>query len=131
MHSALAELRQIGVQSQIDDFGTGYSSLTLLHHFPGDTLKIDRSFVGAMHDNEGSEEIVRAIIALAHNLGMHVIGEGIEDSDQAAKLLALGCEYGQGFLFAEPTDPASFERLTADWDARPVALIGAEAENGG
>jgi EAL domain-containing protein (putative c-di-GMP-specific phosphodiesterase class I) len=84
-----------------------------------------------MHDNEGSEEIVRAIIALAHNLGMHVIGEGIEDSDQAAKLLALGCEYGQGFLFAEPTDPASFERLTADWDARPVALIGAEAENGG
>jgi EAL domain-containing protein (putative c-di-GMP-specific phosphodiesterase class I) len=129
MQSALAELRRIGVQSQIDDFGTGYSSLTLLHHFPGDTIKIDRSFVGAMHDDEGSEEIVRAIIALAHNLGMHVIGEGIEDPEQAAKLRALGCEYGQGYLFAEPTDPASFERLTADWDARSVALVGAEARH--
>jgi diguanylate cyclase (GGDEF)-like protein/PAS domain S-box-containing protein len=127
MQSALAELRRIGVQSQIDDFGTGYSSLTLLHHFPGDTIKIDRSFVGAMDEDEGSEEIVRAIIALAHNLGMHVIGEGIEDPDQAAKLRALGCEYGQGFLFAEPTDPASFERLTATWDPGSVALIGAEA----
>jgi diguanylate cyclase (GGDEF)-like protein/PAS domain S-box-containing protein len=128
MHSALAELRRIGVQSQIDDFGTGYSSLTLLHHFPGDTLKIDRSFVSAMHDDEGSEEIVRAIIALAHNLGMRVIGEGIEDHDQAAKLRALGCEYGQGYLFAEPTDPASFERLTAQWDMRSMALIGADGE---
>jgi diguanylate cyclase (GGDEF)-like protein/PAS domain S-box-containing protein len=129
MHSALAELRRIGVQSQIDDFGTGYSSLTLLHHFPGDTLKIDRSFVGAMHENEGSEEIVRAIIALAHNLGMRVIGEGIEDHDQAAKLRALGCEYGQGFLFAEPTDASGFERLTAEWDSRSLALIGADAEH--
>jgi EAL domain-containing protein (putative c-di-GMP-specific phosphodiesterase class I) len=61
---------------------------------------------------------------------MHVIGEGIEDHDQAAKLRALGCEYGQGYLFAEPTDASSFERLMADWDARSMALIGADAEHG-
>jgi diguanylate cyclase (GGDEF)-like protein/PAS domain S-box-containing protein len=123
MQSALEELRRIGVQPQIDDFGTGYSSLTLLHHFPGDTLKIDRSFVGAMHDNEGSAEIVRAIIALAHNLGMHVIGEGIENRDQASKLRELGCEYGQGYLFAEPIDSSTFERLSAEWDEHSTALI--------
>jgi diguanylate cyclase (GGDEF)-like protein/PAS domain S-box-containing protein len=125
MQPALEELRRIGVQAQIDDFGTGYSSLTFLHHFPGDTLKIDRSFVASLNDDEGSEEIVRAIVALAHNLGMHVIAEGIEDPSQAAKLRAIGCEYGQGYLFAAPIDAAGFEELIANWPARAPATAAA------
>ena len=121
MQPALEELRRIGVQAQIDDFGTGYSSLTFLHHFPGDTLKIDRSFVSSLAEDEGSEEIVRAIVALAHNLDMHVIAEGIEDPSQAAKLRALGCEYGQGYLFGPPVDAAGFEELVANWPAAETA----------
>ena len=124
MQSALEELTGIGVQAHIDDFGTGYSSLTFLHHFPGDTLKIDQSFVGAMHVSEGSEEIVRAIIALAHNLEMRVIGEGIESGVQVRKLRTLGCEYGQGFLFSRPLDADDVELLARAWDARATSRLG-------
>ena len=92
------------MRAQIDDFGTGYSSLTFLQHFPGDALKIDRSFVASMDADAGSDEIVRAIIALAHNLDLEVIAEGVETPDQLDKLQELGCEYAQGFLLGRPLD---------------------------
>jgi len=116
MRTALNELGRLGVRAQIDDFGTGYSSLTFLHHFPGDTLKIDRSFIASMHRNEGSNAIVRAVIALAHSLGLHVIAEGLDNSAQLETLQSLGCEYAQGFLLSEPLDADGTEQLIGRWN---------------
>jgi diguanylate cyclase (GGDEF)-like protein/PAS domain S-box-containing protein len=99
----LKQLRAIGVELSIDDFGTGYSSLSYLHRFPISTLKIDRSFVGRMADNNENTEIVRTIIMLARNLGMDVVAEGVETEEQLAQLRSLGCECGQGYLFSKPT----------------------------
>jgi predicted signal transduction protein with EAL and GGDEF domain len=99
----LAQLKALHVQSAIDDFGTGYSSLSYLHRFPVETLKVDRSFVGAMRSEQtGEGEIVRAIVSLAHNLGLDVIAEGVETAHQVQRLKALGCEHAQGFFFSQP-----------------------------
>jgi diguanylate cyclase (GGDEF)-like protein/PAS domain S-box-containing protein len=98
----LTQLRDLGVQLSIDDFGTGYSSLSYLQRFPVDTLKIDRSFVTQMMENEENLAIVRTIVALAQNLGMDVIAEGVETEDQLMLLRKLECENGQGFLFSTP-----------------------------
>ena len=95
----------VGVRAHLDDFGTGASSLTFLRGFPGDALKIDRSFVLALGSDEGAFQIVRAIIGLAHNLGMEVVAEGVEEESQADVLRRLGCEYLQGFLLGRPMPP--------------------------
>ncbi|MGD1805844.1 EAL domain-containing protein [Dapis sp. BLCC M126] len=100
----LSHLRDLGMQLSVDDFGTGYSSLSYLHRFPINTLKIDKSFVTNMGVNGENYEIVRAIITLAHSLGLDVVAEGIETEAQLAQLKDLGCEYGQGFLFSKPVD---------------------------
>ncbi|HKG15717.1 MAG TPA: EAL domain-containing protein [Pyrinomonadaceae bacterium] len=105
--SLLAQLRGLGIQLSIDDFGTGYSSLSYLHRFPVDALKIDRSFVAKMTDNSENGEIVRTIVTLASNLGMCVVAEGVETEEQHARLEALGCEYGQGFLYSRPVEAES------------------------
>lgn len=98
----LNRLRAIGVTTQVDDFGTGYSSLGLLTQLPVDSLKIDRSFVGRMSTGAADGKVVRAVIELAHSLGMKVTAEGIEFDDQRDELLALACDRGQGYLFARP-----------------------------
>jgi EAL domain-containing protein (putative c-di-GMP-specific phosphodiesterase class I) len=98
----LTQWRELGVQLSIDDFGTGYSSLSYLQRFPIDTLKIDRSFVTQMMENEENLAIVRTIVALAQNLGMDVVAEGVETEDQLKLLRKLECENGQGFLFSTP-----------------------------
>jgi diguanylate cyclase (GGDEF)-like protein len=100
----LKRLKALGVQISIDDFGTGYSSLSYLQRFPVDTLKVDRSFVGRLGLDPENQEIVRAIVALAHSLGLDVVAEGVEESGQAAMLQALGCECVQGFYFSRPLD---------------------------
>lgn len=107
----LEQLKQLGVQLLIDDFGTGYSSLSYLHRFPIDTVKIDQSFISQMSTDNESAEIVRAIVSLAHNLGMNVVAEGIEQIEQIRQLRALGAEYGQGFFFAKPLDCQEVEQL--------------------
>jgi len=119
--AVLGELLDLGVSVQLDDFGTGYSSLTVLHNFPGDALKIDRAFVVDMANRPESQAIIRSIIALAHNLGLRVIAEGIEYPDQVRTLTALTCEFGQGFLFARPQPAADVEPLLAQSD-----LLGGE-----
>jgi len=111
--AALAQLKRLGVQVSIDDFGTGYSSLSCLHSYPIDTLKIDRSFIGNMGADPRNLEIVRTIISLAGNLGMHVTAEGIETAEQLAQLRALQCDYGQGYLFSKPMDGEPIKRLLA------------------
>jgi EAL domain-containing protein (putative c-di-GMP-specific phosphodiesterase class I) len=111
MRPTLLRLLELGCQIGLDDFGTGYSSLTLLHHFPGNTLKIDRSFVATMTEREESAVIIRSIVTLAHNLGLRVIAEGIDDIAQIERLRDLGCECGQGFYFARPLPQNEAERL--------------------
>jgi EAL domain-containing protein (putative c-di-GMP-specific phosphodiesterase class I) len=99
----LESLRRHGIGISLDDFGTGYSSLSYLHQYPVQALKIDRSFIADLRlDQGGSALVVRAIIALAGALGMQVIAEGIETEIQHTALLQLGCEFGQGFLYARP-----------------------------
>ena len=102
--ATLRELKELGIQLAIDDFGTGYSSLSYLHRFPMDTLKVDRSFVSAMHSDHRRSEIVRTIIAMSQHLAMSVIAEGIETTEQATALRDMGCAYGQGYHFARPLE---------------------------
>jgi diguanylate cyclase (GGDEF)-like protein len=116
--TVLQELLELGVTVELDDFGTGYSSLTVLHDFPGDTLKIDRAFVDTMIDRPESETIVRSIVSLAHSLGLRVTAEGIEDIDQLNALTALGCEYGQGYHFSRPLPAEDIAAMLA----APAAL---------
>jgi diguanylate cyclase (GGDEF)-like protein/PAS domain S-box-containing protein len=94
------ELKALGVRLAIDDFGMGYSSLSYLHRFPIDILKIDRSFVGRLTEQDDGPELARAVVMLGETLGLETVAEGIEQEDQVAKLLELGCVAGQGFLFA-------------------------------
>jgi diguanylate cyclase (GGDEF)-like protein/PAS domain S-box-containing protein len=110
----LRQLRALGVKLAIDDFGTGYSSLSYLHRFPIDTLKIDRSFVTRMSENNENTEIVRTIIVLAQNLGMDVVAEGVETNEQLVLLQKLGCENGQGYFFSKPVNAGSAERIIAE-----------------
>ncbi|MDB9513956.1 EAL domain-containing protein [Kamptonema animale CS-326] len=100
----LSQLRDLGIHLCIDDFGTGYSSLSYLHRFPINTLKIDRSFVSRMGVDGDNSEIVRAIVMLAHSLGMDVVAEGVETSHHLAQLRSLGCEFGQGYFFSKPVN---------------------------
>jgi diguanylate cyclase (GGDEF)-like protein len=115
----LDQLRSLGIQLSIDDFGTGYSSLSRLYRFPINTLKIDQSFIKRMDiDSEGRHstspsKIVRAIVTLAHNLGLDVTAEGIETPEQLAELRKLGCESGQGYFFSKPVDAVKAEALIA------------------
>jgi c-di-GMP-specific phosphodiesterase len=96
----LHKLRAAGAALALDDFGTGFSSLTYLTRLPFDTLKIDRYFVRTMASNDGSAKIVRSVIKLGQDLALEVVAEGVENAGMARGLLALGCDYGQGFGYA-------------------------------
>ncbi len=110
----LTDLRtRVGVSANLDDFGTGASSLRFLHRFPGDALKIDRSLVIDMLTDTGSNEIVKAIVGLAHNLGMEVVGEGVESAEHLEKLRLLGCELAQGFHLSPPLTAEAAAHLLA------------------
>src|SRR6267142_1004321 len=109
----LHALGAAGVRIAIDDFGTGYSSLAYLTRFPLASLKIDRSFVADVMDDEADATIVRTIVDMAHTLGFTVVAEGVELDSQAAFLRTLGCEQAQGFLFARPMPAEEFSALVA------------------
>ncbi|MEM9203724.1 MAG: EAL domain-containing protein [Actinomycetota bacterium] len=100
--SVLGRLRQFGVRSSIDDFGTGHSSLASLQSLPVSEIKIDKSFVQGMTENDAAATIVRSIISLGHNLGLSVVAEGVESNETMTGLSLLGCDRGQGFHFAHP-----------------------------
>jgi len=114
-------LEQHGVRSHIDDFGTGASSLRLLHGFPGDAVKIHRALVLGMGREPGAFEIVKALVGLAHNLGLEVIAEGVETASQLDHLKLLGCEFAQGFHVSAPLRP---EDATALIETSAAAMSG-------
>jgi|GEM_PF-2518159 len=106
--AVLLRLRNMGVQLQIDDFGTGYSSLSYLHQFPVHAIKIDRSFILRISEHGQTAghglDIVKTIVNLAHDLGLEAVAEGVETAEQLLQLQGLGCQFGQGYLFARPLE---------------------------
>ena len=119
----LAALKDMGVQLALDDFGTGYASLTHLRRFPIDTLKIDRSFVRDITMDSANASIVRAVIGMGTSLGMQVVAEGVETSEQFDFLRQQGCPEGQGYFFSEPLIAAEFARILARRPTKPVLLV--------
>lgn len=115
--ATLASLRALGVRIAMDDFGTGYSSLAHLRDFELDRIKIDRSFVTATHSDASSAAVVRAITAMANSLAIATTGEGVENEEQLASLIACGCGTAQGYLLGRPLDASS-----------ATALLGANTE---
>ncbi len=105
----LEQLRRLGVEVAIDDFGTGYSSMNYLKRFPLDELKIDKSFVDGMPDGATDCAIVKALVVLAHSLGMRVVAEGVESTGQRDLLRSLGCDSYQGYLCSKPLPAAAFQ----------------------
>jgi EAL domain-containing protein (putative c-di-GMP-specific phosphodiesterase class I) len=103
---ALHGLHDLGIRISVDDFGTGYSSLTYLRRLPVHAVKIDRSFVVEMASNKEDAIIVRSVVDLAHNLGMDVVAEGVEDQAAYAMLVSMGCEVVQGYHLSRPLTPA-------------------------
>ena len=119
----LGQLQALGVQLAMDDFGTGYSSLSNLHRFPINTLKIDRSFITRMAENNENAEIVRTISGLAQNLGMDTVAEGVETREQLDLLTSLGCQYGQGYYFSRALDHQAAEAFISKISSPPVVLL--------
>jgi diguanylate cyclase (GGDEF)-like protein/PAS domain S-box-containing protein len=107
----LLGFRDVGIQVALDDFGTGYSSLSYLKKFDIDYIKIDISFVRNLAPDNDDFALCKAIIMMAHTLGIKVIAEGIETTQQRDLLLLAGCDYGQGYLFSRPVSPLDFEKL--------------------
>src|SRR6202171_3641972 len=122
--ATMNELRALGFGFSIDDFGTGYSSLAYLQRLPVEEIKIDRSFVGELSNNAGSEAIVRATIELAGGLGLGVVAEGVEDEGTWESLRRLGCTTAQGYFLSRPMPASEVEGWLAEWSkrsARPLA----------
>jgi diguanylate cyclase (GGDEF)-like protein/PAS domain S-box-containing protein len=109
--ATLDRLKAMNIRLEIDDFGTGYSSLSYLQRLPFDILKIDRSFIREMTAGNGSLDIVKAILQLAHSLNLQVIAEGVETEQQLCALRELGCDYVQGYFFSRPVDASAAERF--------------------
>jgi len=120
----LAQLKALGVRLSIDDFGTGYSSLSRLRRIPVDTLKIDRAFISNMDSDSENREIVRAIIMLAHNLGLKVVAEGAETEEHINLLKQLDCEMAQGYFFSRPADDQAMLKLLASNRSALAASVG-------
>jgi diguanylate cyclase (GGDEF)-like protein/PAS domain S-box-containing protein len=113
VESLLGQIEALGIRVALDDFGTGYSSLSHLRRFPITVLKIDQSFVLGVTDNADDGAIVRATIALAHNLGLKVIGEGVETDGQRDFLAAQGCDIAQGYCYGRPSPATAARDLLA------------------
>jgi diguanylate cyclase (GGDEF)-like protein len=117
--TVLGELRRLGVRTSIDDYGTGYSSLAYLRHLPADELKLDRSLTADVHQDRRASAIVRHTVALAHELGLRLVAEGVEDAPTGAALALLGCDIAQGYAIARPMPVEDF----LQWLSAPRPLL--------
>ena len=115
--AALHALDRLGVRLALDDFGTGYSCLSYLKQLPVDTVKIDKSFVVNVSRDPGDAAVVEAIIAMAHRLGIRVIGEGVETNEQLEFIRLRGCDLAQGYFFSRPLSGEAFCAWSRDWQA--------------
>jgi len=127
-NQVLESLSDLGVRLALDDFGTGYSTLAHLQQLRADILKIDRSFIEQIGGGSRDREIIAAVTAMAHALGMTVVGEGIETTGQLDNLLALNCDEGQGFVLARPMSPADVAALRATGRATLASPAPASAQ---
>ncbi len=118
--ACLLQLKQIGVRVALDDFGTGYSSLSYVRRFPVDSLKIDRSFVAGLEREPDACAIASTIVAMAHQLGLNVVAEGVETEAQKECLQAYGCDELQGYLFAKPMSASRLTDFLARSQVSPV-----------
>jgi EAL domain-containing protein (putative c-di-GMP-specific phosphodiesterase class I) len=107
------ELRELGVGLSLDDFGTGYSSLNYLRRFPVGSLKIDRSFIQDVATDPSGASVAASVVAVAHNLGLTAVAEGVETPGQLDFLAGCGCDAFQGYLFSKPLPAEEFARLFA------------------
>ncbi|WP_068740361.1 EAL domain-containing protein, partial [Oleiphilus sp. HI0117] len=107
---ALRALNHLDVRISMDDFGTGYSSLSYLRNYPFDMLKVDRSFVNDLVEDQADKELINAAISMAHSLNLKVVAEGVENQEQYKLLKDLNCDYAQGYLFGRPMAPDIFAR---------------------
>jgi diguanylate cyclase (GGDEF)-like protein/PAS domain S-box-containing protein len=123
----LEQLRRLGVSLAIDDFGTGYSSLGQLRHFPFDSLKVDQTFMLGLGQDERPAAIVSGVVALARNLGLAVVGEGIETAAQLQQLQSLGCDRGQGYYLSRPLTAEALCRLLSEDRLMALPLESSEA----
>ena len=111
----------MGLRVTMDDFGTGYSSLAYLKDFPLECIKIDRSFVKDIDKDENANKLIASIISIAHGLGLEVVAEGVEEKYQADHLIALGCEYIQGYYYGRPMPQSEVAEIIKK---EPMALVG-------
>jgi EAL domain-containing protein (putative c-di-GMP-specific phosphodiesterase class I) len=118
----IEQCRELGVRIALDDFGAGYSSLGYLNFFPIDVLKMDRSFISELC-NDRSRQIARAIVDLAHGIGLEVVAEGIEEPEQKHDLTAMSCEYGQGYLFSRPVPLSQAVQLLHKYSCATLSPI--------
>ena len=116
----IAELRKMGLQLSIDDFGTGYSSIAYLKKFPAQEVKIDKSFITDMLQNEDNAVIVKSTIEMVHNIGRKVVAEGVEDEETMQFLVELGCDIIQGFHLCRPLPDNELQQWldTTDWSVK-------------
>lgn len=122
----LDHLRNLGIRISVDDFGTGYSSLAQLKHLPVDEMKLDRAFIMALPEDRNDMAIVRASIRLAHEMGIEVVAEGVENPAALAWLKDQGCERAQGYLISKPMPADVFGRWVTDYDrehTQPLVVI--------
>ena len=117
----LTAIKRLGVRIAIDDFGTGYSSLAHLQRFPVDALKIDRSFISGLRDNQEGETLIHSLVQLGKALSIETFAEGIEGQDELSLLQAEECDSGQGFLFARPLDAAGTVDFLRSWTNLPAS----------
>lgn len=119
----LNELHEAGVSIALDDFGTGFASLLHLKQFPVDHIKIDQSFVRNLISDDSDAAIVAAIVSLGHAMGMHTTAEGVESTEQAARLLEAGCDCAQGYLYAKPLRGEMVPQTIRDWSSAVKAEL--------
>jgi len=121
IRETLKALNELGTRLALDDFGTGYSALGYLKRYQFDNIKIDRSFVNGIQQTENDAKLVQAIIAMAHQLNMKIVGEGAETADQCDKLREFGCDLVQGYFYSKPLTSAEFIQFAEHWKENDLA----------
>ncbi len=120
----LLAVKAVGVRIGIDDFGTGYSSMAYLQQLPADVVKIDRSFISGIVKDSREHALVGSMVTLLRNLGYRVVGEGVETLDAARLLVEIGCDEAQGFVFAQPLEPAAFDAWLSSQSSGFASTVG-------